>query len=288
MIGPESVPLLVAVALAALFFFGVLTDLSRARVERRRSRRRRPQLTEFPKECYEGRACPLRRGRVLKPWAPERITTPEAPLGRRQTTPHGDGRSFLQTKPEAAGGVLAPELPRPSRPPADSKVPHHPTPAFAQRGPLSRTVADSHVGGAPPNGEKYRKIVVHYSDNKIVKGYSFDFYPNKPGFHLIPTIGDFALADESIEVRMNELKAVFFVRDFAGNPEYDEEKQFADGKRPPGRKVAVTFTDGERLVGSTMGYDLSRPGFFFFPADDKANNLAVFAVSAAVKEVSLL
>ncbi|MBI3030784.1 MAG: hypothetical protein HYY64_14860 [Candidatus Rokubacteria bacterium] len=211
----------------------------------------------------------------------------EAPVLQGQTAPNAGGNSFPRTKLDASLRLLAPEVPWPP-PPVGSKGSRRATLAFAQPDSLSSTVAGSHLGAASPNGEKYRKIVVHCADGKIVKGYSLDFYPNKPGFHLIPTVGDFALAEEPIEVRIDELKAVFFVRDFVGNPEYDEEKRFADGKRPPGRKVAVTFVDDELLVGSTMGYDLSRPGFFFFPADDKSNNVAVFAVSAAVKKVILL
>lgn len=130
------------------------------------------------------------------------------------------------------------------------------------------------------------KIVVHYADGRILKGYSHDFYPNKPRFHLFLAVA--GLFDEAIEVRIHDLKAVFFVRDFAGDPEYDERKYFADGLRPPGRKVEVTFMDGEVLVGATIGYDPRRPSFFLVPADPETNNLRVYCVSAAVSKVRYL
>lgn len=87
---------------------------------------------------------------------------------------------------------------------------------------------------------------------------------------------------------MKELKAIFFVKDFDGNYTYDERKKYFEGEKPSGRKIEVTFRDGEVLVGTTLGYDPNRPGFFVFPADPKSNNLRVFAVSSAVKKVRYL
>jgi len=62
---------------------------------------------------------------------------------------------------------------------------------------------------------------------------------------------------------VKELKAVFFVKDFTGNPGYNERKDFAGNQQSVGRKMEVTFSDGEVLVGSTMGHDPKRPGFSF-------------------------
>ena len=94
--------------------------------------------------------------------------------------------------------------------------------------------------------------------------------------------------DEATEVLVQKLKALFFVRDFIGNSQYYERKKYLEGEKPSGRKVKVTFVDGEVLVGSTLGYDPRRQGFFLFPADPKTNNIRVFAVSSAVKEVRYL
>jgi len=130
------------------------------------------------------------------------------------------------------------------------------------------------------------KIVARYLDGKMVKGYTQDFAPNKPGFHIFPhETGD---PNESVEILLRDLKAVFFVRDFAGNPAYDERKHYSPGDRPSGRIVEVTFTDGEVLVGSTLGYDPKRPGFFIFPADSQSNNVRIFALSKAVRLVRYL
>jgi hypothetical protein len=42
------------------------------------------------------------------------------------------------------------------------------------------------------------------------------------------------------------------------------------------------------MIGSTIGYDPKRTGFFLTPADLESNNLRVFVVSSAVKGVRFL
>jgi len=128
------------------------------------------------------------------------------------------------------------------------------------------------------------KIIARYLDGKMVKGFTQDFSPNKPAFHIFPLDAP----NESVEILLKELKAVFFVRDFAGRPEYDERKHFTPEEHPSGRIVEVTFVDGEVMVGSTVAYDPKRPGFFIFPADPQGNNVRVFALSKAVRTVRYL
>ena len=76
------------------------------------------------------------------------------------------------------------------------------------------------------------------------------------------------------------------MRDFAGNPQYDERNEFE--RRPVGRAIAVTFLDGELIVGSSLTYDAARDGFFLFPADASSNNERIFVVTAAVRKVEKL
>jgi hypothetical protein len=126
------------------------------------------------------------------------------------------------------------------------------------------------------------KVVLRYRNGKLAKGFTQDFFPNKDRFHLIPANKSSAPA---IEVSMKDLKAIFMVRDFNGNPQYKERKKYLEGEKPSGQKMEVTFTDGEVMVGSTLGYDTKRSGFFLFPADPESNNIRVFAVSSAVAKV---
>jgi hypothetical protein len=129
------------------------------------------------------------------------------------------------------------------------------------------------------------KVVARYIDGRIVKGLSQDFFPNKDRFHVSPANKP---PGETVEILLKELKAVFFVRDFSGDAQYNERKEYIQGDKPSGRKIEVTFKDGEVLVGTTLGYDPNRSGFFLFPADPKSNNVRVFAVTTAVKKVRYL
>ena len=129
------------------------------------------------------------------------------------------------------------------------------------------------------------KVVARYVDGKIIKGLTQDFFPNKDHFHVYLTENP---SGEPVEVLIKELKAVFFVRDFVGNARYNERKEYIPEDKPSGRKIEVTFADGEVLVGTTLGYDPKRSGFFLFPADPKSNNVRVFAVATAVKRVRYL
>ena len=76
------------------------------------------------------------------------------------------------------------------------------------------------------------KIVIRFADGRIEKGYSQDFFPNKPMFHLFKNLSKGAANQKEIHVA--ELKAVFFVKTFAGNPDYKERKRFVEGDTSQG------------------------------------------------------
>lgn len=126
------------------------------------------------------------------------------------------------------------------------------------------------------------RIVARFVDGRLLKGTTQDFAPAKDAFHVIGSEG----GARPVKVTVADLKAVFFVRSLVGNAAYDEVKAF--GGPVPGRKVQVTFKDGEILVGSTQGYQPDRPGFFMIPADPASNNERIYVVARAVQKVSFL
>ena len=130
------------------------------------------------------------------------------------------------------------------------------------------------------------KVVVRYADGRITKGYTQDFLPTNPTFHVHPF--GHGTSRDAVEILVSNLKAVFFVRDFSGDPNYQERKEFFEGAKIIGKVLEVTFKDGELIVGSSLSYDRERPGFFISPADSKGNNLAVFVVFQAVSKVRYL
>lgn len=130
------------------------------------------------------------------------------------------------------------------------------------------------------------KIVIRYVDKRIEKGITTDFAPNKENFHVTPV--GFKPGDKPLEVRIKDLKAVFFVKDFSGNPDYQDRKDFEAGKPVVGRRIRVLFKDGEELVGTTMGYQPDRSGFFVVPVDSKSNIERCFVVTRATRDVKLM
>lgn len=125
------------------------------------------------------------------------------------------------------------------------------------------------------------RVVARYLDGRVLKGYA-DFDPAQLRLRLWPVDRP---DDQGLEVGMADLKAVYFVRSFAGDPAYVESKDLY-GPRPPGtRKVSVEFEDGEELVGYTRDDPSRGPGFFVTPLDRRSNNLRVFVLAAAVRRV---
>ena len=131
---------------------------------------------------------------------------------------------------------------------------------------------------------KENKLVVRYLDGSVVKGFTLDFSSTKDSFHINPT-DDRATA---IEVRLPQVKAVFFVKDFAGQRDHDERAEYDPGQKILGKKLQVTFIDGEVLAGVAEVYMPNRKGFFLFSADQDSNAEKVFVVNSAVTEVRFI
>jgi hypothetical protein len=124
------------------------------------------------------------------------------------------------------------------------------------------------------------KVIAHCLDGSLIKGTTLDFLPTKDRFHLSDSAGDVH------EVFLEGLKAVFFVHDFDGNPDYAEKKGFFS-EQLQGKKVMVEFFDGEVLFGYTLSYSVKGLGFFAFPGDPDSNNTKVFIIHAATKRVKV-
>jgi hypothetical protein len=60
------------------------------------------------------------------------------------------------------------------------------------------------------------EVVAHYLDGRVVKGISHDIDPARPTCHIRTP------DRQSIEVKLADLKALFFVKSLAGDPTYTE------------------------------------------------------------------
>lgn len=128
------------------------------------------------------------------------------------------------------------------------------------------------------------RVVARFLDGRILKGYTRNFDPRRRTFELFdPEAGK---EGEVINVRISDLKTLFFVRDFKGDPSYKERHEF-EGPFT-GRRMSLQFSDGEVMVGTTFGFDGERDGFFFFPADPRSNNEKAYVNGGAVKKITNL
>jgi hypothetical protein len=130
------------------------------------------------------------------------------------------------------------------------------------------------------------KVVARFADGRVVKGSTSDFSPMKDTFHVAAV--DAAPGSKPLRILTRDLKAVFFVKDFVGRPEYQPHQDFDPERLVTGRKIKVVFKDGEVLVGTTQGYQPDRPGLFMVPADSDSNIERCYIVAVATQEITLL
>jgi len=131
---------------------------------------------------------------------------------------------------------------------------------------------------------KPSKVVVACLDGQRLKGYVFNFSATRDSLRLFPA--ENSPHQAGTDVKFNILKAIFFVKDLEGHPEHHDTYDVKAAGH--GRKIEVTFRDGEKITGSTEAYNPQKSGFFLFPADPECNNIRIFVVNSNVQKVTLL
>lgn len=125
------------------------------------------------------------------------------------------------------------------------------------------------------------KVVAHFKNGSTQRGHTQDFSPEGEIFHLLPSEG----GGIPTTVRLEDLKALFYVKDYgAMRRQVDRAKRFG-GPPPKGQKTVVEFRDGEKIWGFTEEYSANSRGFFFLPADPQENNMRIFIVNSSVKQI---
>ncbi|HOM99080.1 MAG TPA: hypothetical protein PLM33_02375 [Acidobacteriota bacterium] len=130
---------------------------------------------------------------------------------------------------------------------------------------------------------QFGKVIARALDGRLFKGFSkADFIGEE--FQLIDAKGN------PTKIPLAELKAIFFVRDFRGDPAHNAIHFFAKEPPRPWLWVRVTFVDGEVLEGRARNNVnlMDGKGFFLWVSDDTANNEAAFVVRSALKEFTVL
>ena len=131
----------------------------------------------------------------------------------------------------------------------------------------------------------YKKVVVHRLDHGLMKG-----FVDSTSYLGLDRIEMLDREGRNLTIPLHQIKGVFFVRDFDGNPHRSERKLFQSRPRLAGLWVRVTFKDKEVLEGllpSNLA-ELSPEGFLVTPADLYSNNLRVFVPRTALSEITVL
>ena len=89
-----------------------------------------------------------------------------------------------------------------------------------------------------------------------------------------------------VVIPLEQLKAAFFVRDLPAIRRAPTKERVQ--RWPAGRRLEVTFLDGEVIAGSTLSYREGGVGFFVTPADTESNNVRLYVVSTATRSVRFL
>ncbi|MBM4185823.1 MAG: hypothetical protein FJ206_00790 [Gemmatimonadetes bacterium] len=124
-------------------------------------------------------------------------------------------------------------------------------------------------------------VVARYRDGRTIKGTSLNVDPAKPTFHVKTEGG-------AIEVRLVDLKALFFVKDPVGNSAHNEasEPTSGDARLVGAKRIAVRFEDGETVTGMSNRYPPLGKYFFMLPIDPKSNNVRILVNRAATVAIT--
>ena len=129
-----------------------------------------------------------------------------------------------------------------------------------------------------------KKVVVHMKDGMIHKGVTHDFDPDGQAFHMLPGEG----GGVPVKVDVDEMKALFYVKDYMGNRDFVARSEFDEAQRSA-RRAVVVFNDAEEIWG-LLGEEHSDEGlgFLFYPSDKNDNNIRIFVIRSAIKELRLV
>jgi hypothetical protein len=129
------------------------------------------------------------------------------------------------------------------------------------------------------------KVVAAYLDGRRLKGHTNDSSPTRDQFFIFSEGIEPSPGERGTPVKLAELKALFFVKQFAGDPTHLSPSNV---DQQPGKKIEVTFPDGEKLIGFSVAYNPKAAGFFLQSGDAAGNNQRIFVVSRNAKQIRVL
>ncbi len=130
-----------------------------------------------------------------------------------------------------------------------------------------------------------KKVVLRKLNKELIKGYVDPrAYLEKAQVEVLDREG------RLVSVPIEEVKGVYFVREFDGNRERAERKAFLSRPKLEGLWVRLTFKDSEVLEGMIANdlLALDSRGFLVTPSDFYSNNLRIFVPRSALSALEVL
>ena len=129
-----------------------------------------------------------------------------------------------------------------------------------------------------------KRVVIRKLDKGLIKGFLDTKAPLSSEIEVLDRDGHLN------RVAMSEIKGVFFVRDFDGNPDRAERKVFRSRPRLAGLWVRMTFRDNEVLEALLPNnlLELDPLGYLVTPPDVYSNNLRAFIPRSALTDLEVL
>lgn len=109
------------------------------------------------------------------------------------------------------------------------------------------------------------KIVARYLNGGTLEGNLIRFNPAGKTLSVQTPL-------EERDVKFSDLKAVFFIRKREAAP-YGEAFL-----KPGGKKIRVTFADGEEIDGYSYGLHPMEDGFYMFPINREDRNERIYVI----------
>ncbi len=136
------------------------------------------------------------------------------------------------------------------------------------------------------------KVVIHLKDRTLKKGYLKSLDEEAEVVEIERTDGLLQ------GFHFDDIKAVFFVKDFEGKKHYREKKGFSSRPEEDLKRVYIKFFDKEALWGYIQGPLPWQKGFyldgkktkglFVYPVDQNSNNEKVYVVLSSVEDLVVL
>ena len=151
---------------------------------------------------------------------------------------------------------------------------------------------------SPESSEREWEKVVIRLENEVIKG----FVEQKAGDTLDALLSNLTATPSAVmrirrlgestieEIPVEKAKAVFYVKEFDGNPSHNDIQFYRSGPIFHGVWMRLEFNDGEIMEGlvlNTMDF-LVQPGFFLRPSDPRNNNRLVYVTKNWLKDCRIL